>query len=200
MTSHFDPLGFANRWGTGIKPLVFRPKPFLPNEASRFLYEDGFPTFFRLNSYWEIRFDRECFPLSITWQRIQRDDWKMPHAWNAFWKIGDIEFDQATAWLVIEELTGRILVVDPEVADDPVSELSSSPIRFAHCMLLYKECAGNIGPRAFFAQCRQQLISLSKNVVFNDTNTFGFWFPFLVDVGDNSSKTWNEAVIEIQTG
>jgi hypothetical protein len=199
MTPLLTPSDFAKRWGSGLQPVTFRPKPYLPSDSSRFYRDTGFPSCFRIKFYRELKFQTECVPLSIVWQQIQGDEWKMPHSWNAFWKIGDAEFGQATAWLCIEELTGRIVTVDPEVADNPVLHLSSSPIKLAACMLLYKEWFVNAGSRPIDEQCREHLTVLSEHNAFDDGDGRRFWFPsgFLND--DDPDMIGDGEVIEIET-
>ena len=58
----------------------------------------------------------------------------MPHDWARFWRLGDITYTQAAAWLCIEEVTGCIYAVDVNI-DDSVYLVSRSVINLASSLL-----------------------------------------------------------------
>lgn len=196
-----DSDEFVERWRGELRKIEFSPKPYLPADAAWFYHSAGFPSYFSIEGFRKLEFHSKCAPLAETWQQIQGDEWRMPLAWNVFWKIGDAEYGRAgamCAWLCIEELTGRIVTIDPEEDNEPVRTLSSSPVHLAMAMLLYQEAFGSDEALILDDDLRDGLLHLSTNNVFREANSLRFWFPHGLLPGDDAGIE-NDTPFELRT-
>ena len=115
--------------------------------------------------------------MADVWARIQRGEWVMPYDWKRFWKIGDVEFSQSTAWLCLEELTGRIVTIDPEV-ETPIATVNSSLLQLGKCMLHLRDWFDKTGGDINNGTALVKLLLLRKNNhAFKNENSGGFWLP-----------------------
>ena len=165
-----SPAKFVQQWGSGIRPLRFaKPMPIFSEATAEFVRSGGFPSFFHLVHFREIDFLEESIPMSTVWHSLHGDEWRMPHSWNAFWKIGTVDYGQPTATLCIEEVSGTIVAIDDEEGPHPlVMTVNSSPMHMAECMRLirdwYTETNGDLNdPRSI-----QRLLHLRRLEVFGD--------------------------------
>lgn len=114
-----SPFKFSQEWGGGLRPIEFPlPKPMLPSATITFLYYAGVPKRFEVTTYQRIRFDFLATAENLThvWEREMRD-WSFPVGWAGLWRIGDITYNQAAAWLCVEEVTGHVVAVHAEIDD-----------------------------------------------------------------------------------
>jgi len=131
------PSEFASRWPGTLRPIVFPvPTPRLPDNSFRILHEFGLPREVTIYCYNDITltFSGGVAPLDQIWERDLNKGHKMgemPNEWNRFWHLGDQEYLQGGGWICIEELTGRLVVIDLDLGDgDTVYLLNSSVHRF----------------------------------------------------------------------
>ena len=181
------PNEFAARWGDDLKSVEFAGDPNFPPEVVKFYTAAGHPTFFAINDYRELYFDTRCEHLPTVWNRIVGGP--TPGFLDQYWKIGDVFFEQAEAWICIDHNTGRIVDVDPQVDDDEmVRSINSSPLIFFRGMLLWKERFGNSRkPRKFDVNLHAAISDFAETKLFDDQDGRAFWFPndFLcLDIAD----------------
>ena len=129
------PSDFAARWGAPLHPLDFAdPKPILPHATVRFLHTAGVPRAFgvRHAQRVELTFLSRGQSMAETWS-TEIKGLALPVLWSSYWRIGTITYTQATAWLCIEEVTGRIIAIDVDI-DEPVYAVNSSLPHMMGCM------------------------------------------------------------------
>ncbi len=129
-----DPFEVARQWAGVLRPIEFAaPKPMLPASSVTFLHYAGLPTRFQVTTYQQIRFTLSAAAenLAGVWA-AQMPDWSFPVGWGRLWRIGDITYTQASAWLCVEELTGRVVAVDVDI-DAPLYVVNGSIERLVRC-------------------------------------------------------------------
>jgi hypothetical protein len=129
---------FLREWTGRLVKIDFRtPKPVLPSASTSFLYSAGLPQTFSIECSQIVTISTNANPtnLSDVWSE-QMCDWAMPHEWHRFWRIGDIAYTQADAWLCVEEVTGHIYAIDVEI-DNPVYLVARSVMNLAASMLYW---------------------------------------------------------------
>jgi hypothetical protein len=132
-----DPFEVARQWGGHLRPIEFAvPKPMLPASTVSFLHYAGVPTRFEVTTYQQVRFTFSVAAqnLAEVWA-AKMPDWSFPVGWGRFWRIGDITYTQADAWLCIEELSGSVVAVDVDI-DDPMYMVNGSVAALVRCMRL----------------------------------------------------------------
>src|SRR5262245_34860574 len=108
MATAFD---VARAWGGKLRPLQFPvPRPLLPAATISFLHSAGTPKSFRIDAHEKIRVEFATTPANLVdvW-KSNVSDWAFPTGWGRFWRIGDVIYTQAQAWLCVEEVTGRVV-------------------------------------------------------------------------------------------
>jgi hypothetical protein len=125
----------AREWGGRLRPVVFTtPKLLLPASTISFLHYAGVPTRFEIDAHQRVRFDflTTTVNLAAVWGDSM-PDYSFPVGWGRLWRIGDITYTQAAAWLCVEELTGRVVAVDVDI-DDPLYPVNGSVEAMVRCM------------------------------------------------------------------
>jgi hypothetical protein len=173
-----DPFEFAREWDGELRAIEFPvPMPMLPSSTVRFLHYAGVPKRFHVDTYQMIHFDflSTAGNLSNAWPEQMRD-YSFPVGWARFWRIGDITYTQAGAWLCIEELTGHIVAIDVDI-DNPVYLVNSSLAGMMQCMKLIRGWARStggalIGAESFSAR-------LAREPGFDQADAKHFWVPLV---------------------
>ena len=142
-------FNFLDEWPGKIEKIEFaHPKPLLPASTNSFLCHAGLPQTFAIQCSIEMAFTVQLnpVPLATTW-REQVSDWVMPHDWARFWRLGDLTFTQGSAWICIEEVTGRIFGVDVG-RDAPIFRIADSICSLAagmlHWVRWYQRTGGDV--------------------------------------------------------
>jgi hypothetical protein len=141
-----NPIEVAREWDGRLRPIEFAiPKPLLPSATVSFLHYAGLPTRFEIATHEQIRFGFRATAANLaeTWSR-EMPTWSFPDGWARLWQIGDITYTQATAWLCIEELTGRVVAVDVDI-DDPLSVVNGSVEGMVRCMRVVYDWVRTVG-------------------------------------------------------
>ena len=68
-----------------------------------------------------------------TWNATMDAKWAFPHDWHRYWRLGDVEYIQSSAWVCIEEVSGSIVTVDVE-SDHPICRVNASVLLMAVSM------------------------------------------------------------------
>ena len=125
------PSEFMSRWPGGLHPIRLPdPPPRIPDDCLRLLTEIGLPKELTIYCYNDItvRFTGVATPLASIWERDVERGYKlgeMPGDWSRFWHLADQEYVQGGGWICVEELTGRLVVIDLDCSD-PIYLLNSS--------------------------------------------------------------------------
>src|SRR4051794_8978927 len=132
------PSEFVRRWPGGLRPVVFPgPQPALPGDCRESLTEFGLPGEVTIRCYNDItlKFTGSVTPLAAVWDRDLKRGLKltarghepgeMPVEWARFWHLADQEYAQGGGWVCVEEVTGRLVVIDLDLRD-PICLLNSS--------------------------------------------------------------------------
>jgi SUKH-4 immunity protein len=127
---------FVSRWPGSLRPVVFpEPPPALPDDCRRLLSDFGLPRELTIYCYNDItmKFTGAATPFAaIFWDRDLKRGYKMgnmPAEWTRFWHLADGEYIQGGCWLCIEEMTGRLVVIDTNCRE-PLILLNSSVSNF----------------------------------------------------------------------
>ena len=176
MVKEITTANFKRRWGAGIRKLSFAAKPYLPDQSNSFLQDAGLPARFRFGTL-SIDFLTDAVTMENVWAEIQGEEWRLPFDWKRFWKIGDVDFGQPTAWLCLEEMSGRIVTIDPQI-DTPISKVNSSLLQLGKCMLHLREWFKNTKGDLNKGTALAKLLLLRKhNPAFENELSAGFWLP-----------------------
>jgi hypothetical protein len=110
------------------------PPPALPDDCWRLLTEFGLPRELTIYCYNDItlEFTGVATPFGAIWDRDLKRGYKMgemPAEWNRFLHLADEEYVQGGGWLCVEEITGRLFVIDTDCRD-PLILLNSSVRNF----------------------------------------------------------------------
>jgi hypothetical protein len=130
-----SPSEFGSRWPGSLRPVIFpEPSPALPDDSRQLLTQFGLPRELTIYCYNDItlRFTGSAKPLAAIWKRDLNRGYKMgemPSEWNRFWHLADEEYLQGGGWVCIEEITGRLVVIDLDLPD-PICLLNSSVRNF----------------------------------------------------------------------
>lgn len=94
------------------------------------LTEFGLPRELTIGCYNDItlRFSDSATPLAIIWERDLKRGHKMgdmPAEWVCFRHLADQEYVQGGGWVCIEEITGRLVVIDLDLRE-PIYLLNSN--------------------------------------------------------------------------
>jgi hypothetical protein len=71
-------------------------------------------------------------PLAVIWDRDLKRGFKMgemPSEWKRFWHVADQEYVQGGGWICVEQVTGRLVIIDLDQSD-PIYLLNSSVRNF----------------------------------------------------------------------
>ncbi len=132
-----SPQEFETQWPGELWKIEFpAPKPLLPTGTVAFLHYAGLPRCYTVDSnvfIVELKFHATAIHLPVVWSTEMGEEWAMPAGWNRFWKIGDVSYGQASAWICIEELTGNIVGIDVD-EDKPIYTVNSSVECLAVCL------------------------------------------------------------------
>jgi SUKH-4 immunity protein len=183
-----DPCKFAREWDGDLRPIEFPvPRPMLPSSTVKFLHYAGLPKRFHVETDQIIHFDflSTAGNLSSAWPEQMRE-LSIPVGWARFWRIGDITYTQASAWLCIEELTGRIVGIDVDI-DDPVYLVNSSVAGMMQCMKLLRDWARSTGGvltggESFSAR-------LAREPGFDPADAKHFWLPLVEAAIDSGCES-----------
>lgn len=119
-----SPSELVRRWPGSLHPIAFSvPAPPLPEECRGFLSEFGLPRELTIHCYNDItlKFTGVTTPFAVIWDRDLKCGYEigdMPEEWNRFWHLADEEYLQGGGWLCIEEVTGRLVVIDTNSCTD----------------------------------------------------------------------------------
>jgi hypothetical protein len=179
-----SPFEFAREWGGQLRPVEFPiPRPLLPSATGTFLHYAGVPKSFEVTTYQRIRFDflTTAVNLASVWESAMRD-YSFPVGWARLWRIGDITYTQAAAWLCIEELSGHIIAVDVDI-DDPLYLVNSSVEGMMRCMRLLRDWARSTGGLLTHAASLQDAIS--RDPVLPAGEAKHYWLPLIAAAIDS---------------
>jgi hypothetical protein len=140
-----SPSEFLGRWPGSLRPIVFpEPPPALPDDCRRLLAEFGLPGELTIYCYNDItlEFTGRATPFATIWDRDLKRGYKMgdmPGEWTRFWHLADEEYVQGGGWLCIEEVTGRLVVIDTNSCTDyrDAVILLNSSVRSFYTTLAY---------------------------------------------------------------
>lgn len=130
-----SPSEFVSRWPGSLRKVSLpQPPPALPDDCRQLLIEFGLPRELTIYCYNDItlKFSGSAAPLAAIWDRDLKRGYKlgdMPGEWTRFWHLADQEYLQGGGWVCIEEVTGRLVVIDLD-RRDPVYLLNSSVYNF----------------------------------------------------------------------
>jgi hypothetical protein len=94
-----------------------------------------------------LRFSGSATPLSAIWERDLTRGYKiadMPADWGRFWHLADQEYVQGGGWVCVEEITGRLVVIDLDLPE-PVYLLNSSVRNFYTTLAHFLEWSERTG-------------------------------------------------------
>jgi hypothetical protein len=103
-------------------------------------------------------------------------DCSFPVGWGRLWRIGDITCTQASAWLCIEELTGRVVAVDVDI-DDPLYGINGSVEGMVRCMRVLYDCARAAG--GSLAGAASLTSALAKDSALTEGEAAQYWLPLV---------------------
>jgi hypothetical protein len=152
-----SPAEFVRRWPGSLGPIVFpEPPPALPEDSRKWLAEFGLPRELTIECYNDItlKFSGAATPLATIWERDLKRGLKlmmrgyqpgeMPGDWTRFWHLADQEYVQGGGWIGIEEITGRLVVIDLDL-HDPIYLLNSSVSHFYTTLAHFLEWSKRTG-------------------------------------------------------
>lgn len=95
-----------------------------------------------------LRFSGLATPLAAIWERDVNAGYKlmgnMPDEWTRFWHLADQEYLQGGGWICIEEISGRLVVIDLDLPD-PIYLLNSSICNFYTTLAHFLEWSEKTG-------------------------------------------------------
>jgi hypothetical protein len=126
----FTPAEFVSRWPGSLHPVALpNPRPALPEDCQRLLAEVGLPRELKIYCYNDITltFSGTATPLAVIWERDLERGYKlgeMPGEWSRFCHLADQKYLQGSGWICVEEVTGRLVVIDLDLPE-PICLLNS---------------------------------------------------------------------------
>jgi len=180
-----NPKEFARAWPGTLRKIEFvPPKPVLPYWTTIFPYDAGLrQTFSISNNELTITILEPAEQLSKTWNEQVRD-WSMPHDWARSWRIGDITYTQASAWLCIEEVSGRVFAIDVEI-DGPVYLINESLLNLAlsmyHWARWFSDTGGCIG------SVNKLRSTFAKDTAFKPGEIDAYWGPYITNISESNA-------------
>ena len=129
------PHEFMSRWPSALRPITLPvPSPTLPDDCALSLTQFGLPRELKIYCYNNITvyFSDSLTPLATIWDRDLKLGYQlgdMPPQWNRFWHVADAEYLQGGGWICIEEMSGKLVVIDLD-QPDPIYLLNSSVANF----------------------------------------------------------------------
>jgi hypothetical protein len=108
----------------------------LPRELTIYCYNDI-----------TLRFSGSATPLGAIWERDLKRGYKMgdmPAEWTRFWHLSDQEYVQGGGWVCVEEITGRLFVIDLDLPE-PIYLLNSSVRNFYTTLAHFLEWSEKTG-------------------------------------------------------
>jgi hypothetical protein len=183
-----DPFEFVREWGGRLRPLEFPvPKPLLPSGTVTFLHYAGVPKRFEVTTSQVTRFAflATAENLAGVWGREMRD-YALPAGWAGLWRIGDITYTQADAWLCLEELTGRVVAVDVDI-DNPVYPVNGSVEGLLRCMKLVRDWAQPAGGSLARAGSFEEAIGRAPALPAGEAEYF--WQPLVAEATESGCDT-----------
>ncbi len=130
-----SPSDFVSRFPGSLRPVVFaQPPPALPDDCRQMLTRFGLPRQLTIYCYNDttLTFTGSATPLAAIWERDLKRGYKMgemPSVWTRFWHLADEEYTQGGGWVCVEEITGRLVVIDLDLPD-PIYLLNSGVFNF----------------------------------------------------------------------
>jgi len=94
-----------------------------------------------------LKFTASATPLAAIWDRDLKRDYKMgvmPGEWTRFWHLADQEYLQGGGWVCVEEVTGRLVVIDLD-STEPIYLLNSSVRNFYTTLAHFLEWSEKTG-------------------------------------------------------
>jgi hypothetical protein len=173
-----DPFEVAREWDGRLRPIEFSvPKPLLPAQTVTFLRHAGVPTRFEVAAHQQVRFEfvTTAANLASVWAR-EMPDYSFPVGWGRLWRIGDIKYTQAAAWLCVEELSGRIVAVDVDI-DDPLYVVNGSVAGMVRCMRVLYNWARSAG--GSLAHAASLASALAAAPTLPEGEAAHYWLPMV---------------------
>ena len=178
---------FAREWGGRLRPIEFTvPKPLLPAATVSFLHFAGVPKRFEIRTSQITRFDflATAENLADVWKRQMRD-YSLPVGWAGLWRIGDITYTQAAAWLCIEEVTGCVVAVD--VNDNCLYPVNGSVEGLMRCLKLMRDWARPAGGSLARAGGFEEAIAQAPGLPAGEAAYF--WQPLVAEAMESGCDT-----------
>jgi hypothetical protein len=176
------PSEFVRRWPGSLRPIAFpEPRPALPEDCRQLLMELGLPREVTIYCYNDItlRFNDSATPLAAIWERDLKRGYKMgdmPGEWTRFWHLADQEYLQGSGWVCIEEVTGRLVVIDLDLPD-PIYLLNSSVRNFYTTLAHFPEWSERTGGSA--AETIRLRDALRRQQCVPSEGLEPFWMNFI---------------------
>jgi len=95
-----------------------------------------------------VRFAQKLSPLATIWERDLKpgdETEQMPPDWNRFWHFADEEYVQGGGWFCLEDVTGRLYVIDLDLEPDPIYLLNSSVANFITTLAYFLDWSERTG-------------------------------------------------------
>ncbi|MBS0204057.1 MAG: SUKH-4 family immunity protein [Planctomycetes bacterium] len=184
----YTPSEFQSRWPGALRPITLpTPPPALPDDCTRLLTELGLPRELAIycNNDTTLRFSGSLTPLAVIWDRDLQRNYKMgdmPEGWNCFWHIADQEYLQGGGWICIEEISGRMVVIDLDQTD-PIYSINSSVANFVTTLAHFLDWSENSGGSPEETIILRDGL-LSQNCIPPD-ELEGFWMNFIYSTLDS---------------
>jgi hypothetical protein len=152
-----------------------------------FLHYAGVPRAFVLTTSEHVRFEflPTAVNLATAWD-LDMQDYSFPAGWGRFWRIGDITYTQAAAWLCVEELTGRVVAIDVDI-DDPVYLVNGSVEAMVRCMKAVRDWAAPAG--GSLARAGRLEDAIARDPALADGEADHFWQPLVASAVDSGCDT-----------
>jgi hypothetical protein len=173
-----DPFEVAREWEGRLRRIEFPvPKPLLPSSTVTFLHYAGVPTRFAVTADEQtiFAFLGTAANLAEVWTR-EIPDYSFPVGWGRLWRIGDITYTQAAAWLCIEELTGRVVAVDVDI-DNPLYVVNGSIEGMVRCMRVVYDWARSA--RGSLASAPSLASTLARDPALPEGEAAHYWLPMI---------------------
>lgn len=141
---------FVRRWpGSLRRTVVPKPRPALPESSLQLLTEFGLPSALTICCYNNmiLRFSGSATPLAVIWERDLNRGFtlgEMPPEWIRYWHLADQHYTQGSGWICIEEISGRLVVIDLDLPD-PVYLLNSGMDTFYTTLAHFIEWSETMG-------------------------------------------------------
>ena len=168
---------FLERWKGVLRPVNFPdPAPSLPQEATEFLTSFGLPAKVLIRCYNDITIDffREAIPLATIWEadRERGFNWgSMPSEWTCYWHLGEVEYLQGGGWFCIEEVTGRLVVIDLD-SSDPIYGVNASVGNFYAILGAFLDWSEEMSGEVEAISDLRDFLSQQTSVTFEELEPF----------------------------